>query len=233
MKFQFHWPGIRGMWVSSNGWNVERGESYVRGGLVLAPWKVLEGYWYLVVDGERAARIGLKGLGMYSSAYTSPWPCCWPSTMTHEPWKRNCSAASPGPAPRIPSRLSQFERAHSWKLTTRALPHSTSPELIVLLLLLPLLLFLFITHPSWEKFFRLGRIYFVTRWLNSLSVIVVIGVCIIFGVESYFLWKGGLKIFSSKEIGSFWRRVWKWKRGGIKYLNLNSYFQRCIIDDFF
>ena len=72
MKFQFHWPGIRGMWVSSNGWNVERGESYVRGGLVLAPWKVLEGYWYLVVDGGRAARIGLKGLGMYSSAYTFP-----------------------------------------------------------------------------------------------------------------------------------------------------------------
>ena len=232
MKFQFHWPGIRGMWVSSNGWNVERGESYVRGGLVLAPWKVLEGYWYLVVDGERAARIGLKGLGMYSSAYTSPWPCCWPSTMTHEPWKRNCSAASPGPAPRIPSRLSQFERAHSWKLTTRALPHSTSPELIVLLLLLPLLLFLFITHPSWEKFFRLGRIYFVTRWLNSLSVIVVIGVCIMFEVELFFV-KRRSKNFLVKGNWKFWRGIEFESERGIKFSDLNSYFQRCIIDDFF
>ena len=51
----------------------------------------------------------------YRSVYILAEAYALSHRMTHEPWKRNCP---PPTGSRIPPRLSQFERAHSWKLTS-------------------------------------------------------------------------------------------------------------------
>ena len=169
-------------------------ESYVRG-------REGDWFWFLgvLVFGvgrgcRQGTRIALKELGMY----TSPWPCCWPSTMTHEPWKRNCVPVSPGPAPRIPSRLSQFERAHSWKLTTRALPHNSSFFLFFFFFFS--LLHAVLEKNFWDSKWTLRYVYEMLK-LNRVVVPSIQYWCICI------IWKRRSKILISKVCMTdlFWK----------------------------